>query len=72
MRAMDIRNAEPKRTEYERRGGRGWGAYISRGGEARRVGSEGALGDAASISTVVVSYQADLRSRVSRKDPLAY
>ena len=45
MRAMDIRSAEPRRTDYERRVGRSWSAYILRGGEAGRVGSEGALGE---------------------------
>ena len=40
---MDKRSAEPRRTDYERRGGWGWDAYILRGGEARGVGSEGAL-----------------------------
>ena len=43
MKAIDKRSAEPRRIDYERKGWWGWGAYILRGGEARGIGSEGAL-----------------------------
>ena len=59
--------AEPERTSYvgELEGG---GVLLSSGGEARRVSSEVRW----TITVAVASYQADLRSRVSGKNPLAY
>ena len=70
MGVRGTRSAEPRRTDYEGEEGVEVGRLYIWGGEARREGGEGALDECVSIA--VVSYQPDLRSRVSGKDPLAY
>ena len=51
---MDIRSTEPRRTDCVREEeGRGWDANVLWGGEAWRVGSEGALDDCSSASELV-------------------
>ena len=73
MKAMDGRSAEPRRTDYEREERGGVGVLTCSGGA--KPGGYGMMvrwTNAAIISIAVVSHQADLRSRVSGKDPLAY
>ena len=72
MRAVGTRSAEPRRTDYEREEGRGWGAYILWGGGARMVGSEGALDECSKHLSCGGVIPGGLEVQGLGKGPLAY